>query len=82
MELTEDEAYSIAYSHCKEIPTAIYTKFPSKIGSVYISKGLIAEVGLENGYMTYTQEELLKIIKEPYREKIGVAIAEMLMAAL
>lgn len=82
MELTEAEAYSIAYSFCREIPTTIYTKFHSKIGSQYIAKELIKEVGIENGYLDYTQEELLKIIKEPYREKIGVAMAEMLMAAL
>lgn len=82
MELTEAEAYSIAYSYCSDIPTAIYTKFYDKIGSNYIPKGLIAEVGLAGGYTSYTQEELLKTIKEPYREKVGVAIAEMLMAAL
>ncbi len=82
MELTEGEAYSIAYSFCREIPCSVYTKFSSKIGSKYLAQEVIEEVGMGIGYMEYTQEELLKMIKEPYREQIAVAIAEMLMAAI
>ena len=82
MELTEGEAYTIAYSFCREIPTSIYNKFYNKIGGQYMTSGLIKEVGLGIDYVDYTQEELLKAIKEPYREQIAVAIAEMLMASL
>lgn len=82
MVISEDELYAIAFFYCSEIPAKAHEVFGDKMENATIHKQLLQHIGIVDYARHYTQEELLAIVKEPYKGQIGAAIAEMLMATL
>jgi hypothetical protein len=79
--ISADELYAIAFFYCSEIPAKAHEVFGDKMENATIHKQLLQHIGIVDYTKHYTQEELLDIVKEQYREQIGAAISEMLMAS-